>query len=306
MGALSDNVGRKPLLITATLLGAVLAYPLMSWLVWATSFGRLLTVELLLAAIYVTYNSAFIVLLTEIIPAHVRTVGFSLAYSLATAVFGGLTPAISTALIGATGNKAILGAWCTAACLVSPAYAQDANEGFQLKQVVEDQRLRISDLERRLATMEKLVAAMHSASAQQTQVAAAEPPQAPAPSGRQRREPAPLGRPLPSDGYPDLLDARLAGQQAEFALSNRLNDRGIDGSSGTISIPFIERNVVGQGIIQVRGFFGLGAAARVYGKSRHIGLQFSGDDVSNPGTGTAYGLEGGLFHRSFWAYGEMG
>lgn len=107
MGALSDKVGRKPLLITATLLGAILAYPLMSWLVSAPSFGRLLTVELLLAAIYATYNGAFIVYLTEIIPAHVRTVGFSLAYSLATAIFGGFTPAISTALIGATGDKAI-------------------------------------------------------------------------------------------------------------------------------------------------------------------------------------------------------
>ncbi|WP_232494567.1 MFS transporter [Novosphingobium kaempferiae] len=119
MGALSDKVGRKPLLITATLLGAILAYPLMSWLVSAPSFGRLLTVELLLAAIYATYNGAFIVYLTEIIPAHVRTVGFSLAYSLATAIFGGFTPAISTALIGATGDKAIPGAWCAAAALLS-------------------------------------------------------------------------------------------------------------------------------------------------------------------------------------------
>ncbi|WP_083925726.1 MFS transporter [Sphingomonas sp. Mn802worker] len=119
MGALSDRVGRMPLLITATVLGAVLAYPLMSWLVAAPSFGRLLTVELLLAAIYATYNGAFIVYLTEVIPAHVRTVGFSLAYSLATAIFGGFTPAISTALIGATGDKAIPGAWCAAAALLS-------------------------------------------------------------------------------------------------------------------------------------------------------------------------------------------
>ncbi|MGN7159791.1 MFS transporter [Sphingomonas sp. SAFR-052] len=119
MGALSDRVGRRPLLITATVLGAALAYPLMSWLVASPSFGRLLAVELLLAAIYATYNGAFIVYLTEVIPAHVRTVGFSLAYSLATAIFGGFTPAISTALIGATGDKAIPGAWCAAAAILS-------------------------------------------------------------------------------------------------------------------------------------------------------------------------------------------
>lgn len=119
MGALSDRIGRKPLLIAATVLGALLAYPLMSWLVAAPSFGRLLAVELLLATIYATYNGAFIVYLTEVIPAHVRTVGFSLAYSLATAIFGGFTPAISTALIGATGDKAIPGAWCAAAAILS-------------------------------------------------------------------------------------------------------------------------------------------------------------------------------------------
>lgn len=121
MGALSDRIGRKPLLIAATVLGALLAYPLMSWLVAAPSFGRLLAVELLLATIYATYNGAFIVYLTEVIPAHVRTVGFSLAYSLATAIFGGFTPAISTALIGATGDKAIPGAWCAAAAILSLA-----------------------------------------------------------------------------------------------------------------------------------------------------------------------------------------
>lgn len=76
----------------------------------------------------------------------------------------------------------------------------------------------------------------------------------------------------------------LLGQQAEFALGNRLNDRGLDGSSGTISVPFLERNVVAQAIIPARGFFGLGAAARVYGDRWHVGLQVTGDDVANPGT----------------------
>jgi len=37
----------------------------------------------------------------------VRTSGFSLAYSLATALFGGFTPAICTYLIHVTGNPAM-------------------------------------------------------------------------------------------------------------------------------------------------------------------------------------------------------
>jgi MHS family citrate/tricarballylate:H+ symporter-like MFS transporter len=44
-------------------------------------------------------------------PVYVRTVGFSLAFSLATAIFGGLTPAISTALVEITGDKSAPGWW---------------------------------------------------------------------------------------------------------------------------------------------------------------------------------------------------
>ena len=52
-----------------------------------------------------------VVFLTEIIPIEVRTSVFSVAYSLATAVFGGFTPAISTYLIHVTGNRAVPGLW---------------------------------------------------------------------------------------------------------------------------------------------------------------------------------------------------
>ncbi len=56
-----------------------------------------------------------VVFLTEIIPSEVRTAGFSLAYSLATAIFGGFTPAICTYFIHLTGNKAVPGLWLSVA-----------------------------------------------------------------------------------------------------------------------------------------------------------------------------------------------
>ena len=87
------------------------AYPALSWLVASPSFGRLLVVELWLAAVYSGYNGAMIVYLTEIVPVHVRTAGFSLSYSLATALFGGFTPAICTYLIQATGNRVVPAVW---------------------------------------------------------------------------------------------------------------------------------------------------------------------------------------------------
>jgi MFS family permease len=117
MGALSDRIGRRPLLFACTVLMLVTAYPAMLWLVHAPSFSRLLAVELWLSFIYGSYNGAMVVFLTEIMPVDVRTAGFALAYSLATAVFGGFTPAISTYLIHATQNPAVPGLWLSAAAV---------------------------------------------------------------------------------------------------------------------------------------------------------------------------------------------
>jgi MFS family permease len=123
MGSLSDRVGRVPLLVGCTLLMLATAYPTMLWLVGAPSFAKLLTVELWLSFVYGSYNGALVAFITELIPIEVRTLGFSLAYSLATAVFGGFTPAISTYLIHVTGNRAIPGVWlsfsaCCALCAI--------------------------------------------------------------------------------------------------------------------------------------------------------------------------------------------
>jgi MFS family permease len=115
MGALSDRTGRRPLMIFSTVLMMATAYPALLWLAAQPSFARLLIVELWLSILYATYNGAMVVYLTEIMPADVRTTGFSLAYSLATALFGGFTPAISTYLIHVTNNRAMPGVWLSGA-----------------------------------------------------------------------------------------------------------------------------------------------------------------------------------------------
>ena len=118
MGALSDRVGRSKLLILFTALALATAYPALAWLVSGPGFGRLLAVELWLSFLYGSYNGAMVVYLTEIMPREVRASGFSLAYSLATAIFGGFTPAIATYLIEATKNPAMPGAWLSFAAAV--------------------------------------------------------------------------------------------------------------------------------------------------------------------------------------------
>jgi MFS family permease len=123
MGRLSDSIGRRPLLFACTALVLLTAYPALVWLVQSHTFARLLIVELWLAVLYASYNGAMVVYLTEIMPLDVRSTGFSLSYSLATAIFGGYTPAICTYLIHRTNNGAIPGVWLSIAALLALAAA---------------------------------------------------------------------------------------------------------------------------------------------------------------------------------------
>ena len=116
MGAVSDRIGRRPLLLACTALALFTAYPVLRWLASAPDFGRLLAVELWLSFLYASYNGALIAALTEIMPADVRSTGFSLAYSLATTV-GGSSLAISQWLIQVTGDRAAPGLWLSFAAL---------------------------------------------------------------------------------------------------------------------------------------------------------------------------------------------
>ncbi|EIN02208.1 citrate-proton symporter [Paraburkholderia hospita] len=113
-GAISDRIGRRPLLIGATTVTVAVAYPAMYMLVHSPSFSMLLAVELLFSFLYGMYNGTLIVSLLEIIPSDVRTSGFSFAYGLGL-VLGGFTPALSTYFIHATGNKAMPAVWMSVA-----------------------------------------------------------------------------------------------------------------------------------------------------------------------------------------------
>jgi MHS family citrate/tricarballylate:H+ symporter-like MFS transporter len=110
-GAISDRIGRKPVLLAIAGLSLITAYPMLSWLVAAPTFAKMLVVELVFSFYFGVYNGAMVAALTEVVPAHVRTTCFSLAFSLAAALFGTFTPLASTWLISETGNRASPAYW---------------------------------------------------------------------------------------------------------------------------------------------------------------------------------------------------
>src|SRR5580658_9673671 len=116
-GAVSDRVGRKPVLLTIACLSLLTAYPALHWLVADPTFGKMLAVEMMFSFYFGVYSGTMLGALVEVVPQHVRTTCFSLAFALAAALFGTFTPFAATKLIAMTGDKASPGFWlmCAAA-----------------------------------------------------------------------------------------------------------------------------------------------------------------------------------------------
>jgi MFS transporter, MHS family, alpha-ketoglutarate permease len=89
VGALSDRVGRKPLLVAFGVLGTALTYPLLQAIAGARS--PVLAFALVLGSLVIVsgYTAINAVVKAELFPSEIRTLGVALPYALANTVFGG-------------------------------------------------------------------------------------------------------------------------------------------------------------------------------------------------------------------------
>ena len=88
-GALSDKIGRRPLLIGFGLAGTICTVPLLTLLSETTS--QLQAFLLLMFALIIVsgYTSINAIVKAELFPAQIRALGVGLPYALTVAIFGG-------------------------------------------------------------------------------------------------------------------------------------------------------------------------------------------------------------------------
>lgn len=101
VGALSDRIGRKPVMVAFGVLGLLFTVPIMTLL--ASVDNPFVAFALALAALVIVsgYTAINAVVKAELFPAHIRALGVALPYAIANAAFGGTAEYVALWLKGA-------------------------------------------------------------------------------------------------------------------------------------------------------------------------------------------------------------
>ncbi len=97
-GAVSDRIGRKPLLLWFGIGGVLFTWPIMTALSNTRSAGLSFLLMMSALLIVLGYTSINALVKAEIFPRSVRALGVGLGYGIANALFGGTAPYIGKAL----------------------------------------------------------------------------------------------------------------------------------------------------------------------------------------------------------------
>lgn len=118
-GALSDRLGRRPVLLAFTLAFFVMVYPLYVWVAAAPSIERLLVMQVLLCTAIGGFFGPAPTALAEQFPVEVRSTGVSASYNVAVMLFGGFAPLIVTWLSQVLGTPVAPAFYVLFTCLLT-------------------------------------------------------------------------------------------------------------------------------------------------------------------------------------------
>lgn len=96
LGALSDRIGRRPILLAFALGSAVFAWP--SFALVTNDFGSILLLQAIAVLLLSGFAATCATVMAEQFPAEVRTTGVGFPFALSVTLFGGTAPYVSTAM----------------------------------------------------------------------------------------------------------------------------------------------------------------------------------------------------------------
>lgn len=104
MGHLADRYGRSRMMVVSAVLTVLTIYPCFTWLLANPSFSVLMAIMVLAGVLKAIYFGPLAAVLSSLFPTSVRGTGLGFSYNIGVMVFGGFTPWLVTAMIGATHN----------------------------------------------------------------------------------------------------------------------------------------------------------------------------------------------------------
>jgi len=118
-GALSDRIGRRPLLIAACAIFVIGIVPAFKFIVAVPEFWAVMVNQLFWAIPLSFYSGAGPAAIAEIFPTKVRYVALSTGYGTAVAIFGGFANWFANKLIAVTGDPISPSYYVIAAAIAS-------------------------------------------------------------------------------------------------------------------------------------------------------------------------------------------
>ncbi|WNY86993.1 MFS transporter [Leclercia adecarboxylata] len=143
MGYLSDRFGRRPLMLAGCVGFIFLSWPAMGLMAQGDIVYALLAM-LLLGICIAAFDGASCAAIAELFPTRIRFGSIAIAYNLAVAFFGGITPWFSTWLVIKSGNPLSPALFVMAAALITFLTVLRAKEtaGLPLRRYVRHKKTR--------------------------------------------------------------------------------------------------------------------------------------------------------------------